>query len=99
MKKFVNDPLNFVPEMLKGIALDARIPTCMLVGYFGRDVTRSARDNAARAVNLIEPTLDAWAVPYFPLETPADLPAVRRAYQSSVEHDGPSVILVGAPTG
>jgi hypothetical protein len=83
---------------VKGIALDARIPTCMLVGYFGRDVTRSARDNAARAVNLIEPTLDAWGVPYFPLEAPADLPAVRRAYQTSVEHQGPSVILVGAPT-
>jgi len=83
---------------VKGIALDARIPTCMLVGYFGRDVTRTARDNAARAVNLIEPTLDAWGVPYFPLEAPANLPAIRRAYQTSVEREGPSVILVGAPT-
>src|SRR5919198_99079 len=27
---------------LKGIAMDARIPTCMLVGYFGRDVTKPA---------------------------------------------------------
>src|SRR5436190_5039570 len=46
---------------VKGIAMDARIPTCMLVGYFGRDVTRTARENAARAINLIEPTLDTWA--------------------------------------
>jgi hypothetical protein len=70
----------------------------MLVGYFGRDVTRSARDNAARAVHLIEPTLDTWGVPYFPLEGPDDLPAIATAYRHSLEHLGPSVILVGAPT-
>src|ERR1700682_5482811 len=43
---------------IKGIAMDARIPTCMLVGYFGRDVTRPARQNTARGISLIEPTLD-----------------------------------------
>src|SRR5579859_4757034 len=83
---------------VKGIALDARIPTCMLVGYFGRDVHRSARDNPARAIHLIEPTLDAWGIPYFPIEGPDDLDAIARAYRHSVEHLGPSVILVGAPT-
>jgi sulfopyruvate decarboxylase TPP-binding subunit len=83
---------------LKGIAMDARIPTCMLVGYFGRDVTRTARENAARAVHLIEPTLDTWSVPYYPIESPADLPRIEQAYQRSLDDLGPSVILVGAPT-
>ncbi|GAC1318491.1 MAG: hypothetical protein NVSMB2_13280 [Chloroflexota bacterium] len=83
---------------VKGICMDARIPTCMLVGYFGRDVTRTARDNAGRAVNLIEPTLDTWGVPYFPLESPADLPSIAAAYHRSQADKGPSVILVGAPT-
>src|SRR5215813_14155234 len=32
---------------VKALRMDARIPTCMLVGYFGRDVTRTARDNAS----------------------------------------------------
>jgi sulfopyruvate decarboxylase subunit alpha len=83
---------------VKGIAMDARIPTCMLVGYFGRDVTRTARHNAARAIHLIEPTLDTWGIPYFPMERPDDLPAIASAYRHSLEHLGPSVILVGAPT-
>jgi sulfopyruvate decarboxylase TPP-binding subunit len=83
---------------VKGIAMDDRIPTCMLVGYFGRDVTRTARDNPSRAVHLIEPTLDTWGVAYFPLEGPDDLPAIARAYQHSLDTLGPSVILVGAPT-
>src|SRR5579859_2871136 len=83
---------------VKGIALDCRIPTCMLVGYFGRDVTRTARDNAARAVHLIEPTLETWGIPYFPIEGPHDLGAIARAYRHSVEQLGPTAILVGAPT-
>jgi sulfopyruvate decarboxylase TPP-binding subunit len=83
---------------VKGIAMDGRIPTCMLVGYFGRDVTRTARQNAARAIHLIEPTLDTWGIPYFPIEGPDDLHAIASAYRHSLEHLGPSVILVGAPT-
>src|SRR6266567_252986 len=82
----------------KGIAMDCNIPTCMLVGYFGRDVTRTARENTARAIHLIEPTLDTWGIAHFPMEAPDDLPAIASAYRHSIEHRGPSVILVGAPT-
>jgi sulfopyruvate decarboxylase TPP-binding subunit len=84
---------------VNGIALGARIPTCMLVGYFGRDLTRAARDNTARAVSLIEPTLDTWSIPYFAVETPNDVPRIREAYHSSLEREGPAVVLIGAPTG
>jgi sulfopyruvate decarboxylase subunit alpha len=83
---------------VKALAMDARIPTCMLVGYFGRDVTRTARENPARAVNLIEPTLDAWGIAYFPIEGPEDISAIERAYRHSIEHSGPAVVLIGAPT-
>jgi sulfopyruvate decarboxylase TPP-binding subunit len=83
---------------VNGIALQARVPTCMLVGYFGRDVTRPARENDGRAVRVIEPTLDAWNVAYFPVEGPEDLPAIERAYRHSLQVSGPAVVLIGAPT-
>jgi sulfopyruvate decarboxylase TPP-binding subunit len=83
---------------VKGIAMDARIPTCMLVGYFGRDVSLPARANPGRGVHLIEPTLDAWGVPYFAVEGPNDIAAVGAAYRHSVDHEGPAVVLIGAPT-
>jgi sulfopyruvate decarboxylase TPP-binding subunit len=83
---------------VKGIAMDARIPTCMLVGYFGRDVNRSARENPATAVRLIEPTLETWGIRYFPLERPEDLPAIAAAYHHSLAQSAPSVVLIGAPT-
>jgi len=84
---------------LKALALDGSIPTCMLVGYFGRDVTCTARDNRSRAVSLIEPTLETWDVAYFPLEGPQDLPMIRQAYRHSQEQQGPALVLIGAPTG
>jgi hypothetical protein len=70
----------------------------MLVGYFGRDVTRSPRDNAARSIRLIEPTHDAWDVAYFPIEGPEDIDAIRKAYAHGEQHEGPAVVLIGAPT-
>jgi sulfopyruvate decarboxylase subunit alpha len=83
---------------VKALCMDARIPTCMLVGYFGRDVSRTARDNASHAVRLIEPTLDAWGIAYFPMEGPDDLATVGKAYRHSVESSGAAVVLIGAPT-
>src|SRR3979490_2468551 len=71
---------------VKGICMDARIPTCLLVAYFGRDATRTAREHPARAISLIEPPLDTWGVPYFPLEGPDDLSAIASAYRHSLEH-------------
>jgi sulfopyruvate decarboxylase TPP-binding subunit len=83
---------------VKGIAFDARIPTCMLVGYYGRDISKPARENPQRVVHLIEPTLEAWQVPYFPLEGPADLAKLALGYERSLHDEGPTVVLVGAPT-
>jgi sulfopyruvate decarboxylase TPP-binding subunit len=83
---------------VKGIAMDARVPTCMLVGYFGRDVHKSPRDNPSRAIHLIEPTLEAWGIRYYPLEHPDQLHVIQEAYQHSLQTLGPSVVLVGAPT-
>src|SRR5579871_5382042 len=83
---------------LKGIAMDARIPTCMLVGYFGRDVLVRAREQPARSVRLIEPTLETWGVAYFPIEGPEDIGAVGEAYAHSQHEHAPAVVLIGAPT-
>ncbi len=83
---------------VKGLSMDARIPTCMLVGYYGRDVTLPARANRGNGVRLIEPTLEAWGVKYFPVEGPEDIGAIAAAYHHSLENSGPAVVLIGAPT-
>ena len=83
---------------LKAIAFDAKVPTCMLVGEFGRDVSRPSRENAWRSVRMLEPQLEAWGVPYYRLERPADAPRFGEAYTRCWDDQGPVVAIVGAPT-
>jgi sulfopyruvate decarboxylase subunit alpha len=83
---------------MKAIALEARVPTFMLVGQFARDVTKPNAESHLRAVRMIEPTLETWGVPCYPIESPDDLPRFAEAYQRCLEERGPSVVLLGAPT-
>jgi sulfopyruvate decarboxylase TPP-binding subunit len=83
---------------IKGIAMDAGIPTFMLVGLFSRDVTRSPADDPKRVINRISPTLDTWDIPWYALERPDQIGVIAEAYQRSLDVHGPTVVLVGAPT-
>ena len=83
---------------VKGIAMDARIPTFMLVGLFSRDVTKAPSEDPKRVINRISPTLDTWGIPWYPLERPEQIGAIAEAYQRSLDERGPTVVLVGAPT-
>jgi sulfopyruvate decarboxylase TPP-binding subunit len=83
---------------LRGIAIDTKVPTCMLTGQFLRDVGRPAEDNAASGVRLIGPMLQALGVPVYPIEGPEDASLLSQAFFESRERRGPTVALVGAPT-
>ena len=83
---------------IKGIAMDAGIPTFLLVGLFSRDVTKAPAEDPKRVINKIGPTLDTWEIPWYPLERPDQIGAIAEAYQRSFEVRGPTVVLVGAPT-
>ena len=83
---------------LKAMPLDARIPTFFLIGQFGRDITKTVEQNPRRAVNRLEPTLETWDVPYFRIETPADIPNIQRAWDAAWDKLGPAAAIVGAPT-
>lgn len=83
---------------LKAIPLDARVPTLIVIGEFGRDVTRPSRENASRAVRMVEPTLETWGVPYERLDAPEHLGRLAEAYRRAHEERGPVAVLVGGPT-
>ncbi len=83
---------------LKAIALDAKVPTFMMVGQFQRDVTKPIEESRSRAVRMLEPTLDTWGVPHWRLEGPDDIGNLATAYQKASETQGPAALIVGAPT-
>ena len=85
---------------VRAVALDARIPTVFLIGQFGRENTNFGHpttQSGRRVVNLLEPILDALQVPYWTLEAPADLAAVRTAFDVASTRRGAAALIVGQP--
>ncbi len=93
-----NNGLYACINTLKAMPLDAQIPTFFLIGQFGRDITKPVEENSRRAVNRLEPTLSAWSVPYYRIETADDIGKVQLAWDEAWESRGPTAAIVGAPT-
>jgi sulfopyruvate decarboxylase TPP-binding subunit len=83
---------------LRGVAMDMKVPTCMLVGQFGRDVSKPVEDNASSGVRLIEPVLETMGVTFYRLDHESDLGVLRKAFDESRSGRKPVVVLIGAPT-
>lgn len=83
---------------IRGLALDARVPACLLIGEFARDPALPSAANPARSVRLLEPTLRTWDIPYFRLEGPDDIGRIGDAVRQAYRDRGPVALLVGAPT-
>ena len=93
-----NNGIHASINTMKAIALDAKVPTFIVVGQFLRDVAKPPEEQRASAVRLLEPTLETWGVPFFRLEGPEDIGAFEQAYRRAHEDKGPAVVIVGAPT-
>jgi sulfopyruvate decarboxylase subunit alpha len=83
---------------LRGMCMDLRVPACILVGQYARDVTRPVEDNANSAVRLIESVLAALDVPCYVIDRPDDVGLLSRAFAQSRAERRPTVVLVSAPT-
>jgi sulfopyruvate decarboxylase TPP-binding subunit len=83
---------------IRGLSLDARVPACMLIGEFSRDPGKAPADHESRLVHLLEPTLDAWHIPYYRLDHGDDVNRIQAAMEQAWEQRGPVALLVGAPT-
>jgi len=83
---------------LRGVALDMKVPTCLLVGQYGRDVGQPVEENSASAVRLIEPVLATLGVPWYRIDHAADVGMLAVAFSQSRAERCPAVVLVGAPT-
>jgi sulfopyruvate decarboxylase TPP-binding subunit len=84
---------------LRGVAMDMNVPTCMLVGQYGRDVTQPVEaEGQGSAIRLIEPVLQTMDVPFYRIDRTEDVSVLRTAFDQSRRERRPTVVLVGAPT-
>ncbi|HLF76571.1 MAG TPA: hypothetical protein VJB57_03695, partial [Dehalococcoidia bacterium] len=68
---------------LRGMCMDLRVPTCMLVGQYARDVTKTVEANSNSAVRLIEGVLQTLDVPCYVIDGPNDVGLLSKAFAQS----------------
>lgn len=79
-------------DSLRGLGIDVRLPLVMLIGYRGWTRHGVTTDSAAR---LTEPTLHAWGVDYYLIESDFDLPRISLAREQAERDSRPVAVLVG----
>ncbi|WP_233838557.1 thiamine pyrophosphate-binding protein [Paraburkholderia sp. ZP32-5] len=95
-----NQGLYACVNTIRAIALDARIPTVLMVGQFGRELANIGKDPAQstrNVVRLVEPVLDALGVDHLRVDCEVDLASLERAYGIAQEKRSAVVCIVGAP--
>ena len=92
-------------DALRGTLTRMRIPVVMLVSYRGYkslqhpmpspltadDLSRSQVDSVA---TLLEPTLNAWSIPYSLITDNSDLPKIQAAYAQAQQEMRPTAVII-----
>lgn len=87
---------------IRALGLDAGVPLLLQVGQFGREFANLGQDprqSRRKMVSLLEPTMDAFGMPCFRMESGADLSAIGEAARAAFDGRQPAAILVGHYTG
>jgi sulfopyruvate decarboxylase TPP-binding subunit len=97
-----NQGLYACVNTIRAVALDAQIPTVLLIGQFGREAANFGHPSTAscrRVVNLLEPLLTTLGVPFWNVEQEGDLRAIDTAFDTARERRGAAAVIVGRPVG
>lgn len=86
---------------LLSVGVNSRTPIPILVGQWGRELDNLGRDprsSTRLVVRKTEDLLDALDIPHFRLESPDDLPVIRKAFDTAHDAELPAAVLIGAHT-
>ena len=80
-------------DSIRGLAVDINLPLVIIVGYRGWTRNGVIKDSAAI---YTEPTLNAWGLKYYLIDSDNDLDRISLAFQESQKEQKPIVCLIGA---
>jgi sulfopyruvate decarboxylase TPP-binding subunit len=89
-----NNGLFACVNTLRGIALDASVPTVMLIGQYGQKPETAPEASGLRMVRLTEPTLQLWDVPTKWLWSDEDLETIPSVYEQALINRSPAALLI-----
>jgi sulfopyruvate decarboxylase TPP-binding subunit len=83
---------------LRAFTHDQRVPLAILAGLYGRDVEQTVEDDAASAVRLCVPLLEALGVRSVLVDHPGQADRILPGLTAAFAEQCTSVVLLGAPT-
>jgi sulfopyruvate decarboxylase TPP-binding subunit len=83
---------------LRGVAMDMHVPTCLLVGQYGRSVNVPTEEDPSSGCRLVQGMLESIGVPCYLIDREDDVGVLSKAFAQSREERGPVVVLISAPT-
>ena len=84
---------------VRGVAMDMKVPTCMLVGQYGRTISLPVEEDPSSGCRLIRPLLETMDIPCYVIDGPEDVGVLAKGFAQSREERRPVVVLISAPTG
>ena len=85
---------------LRAVCLDAHVPLVFMVGQFGREYAnfgRDPRESHRTMVRILEPMLETLGLPFWRIDTDADLERMEEAYATAQARRTAALLLVGTP--
>jgi sulfopyruvate decarboxylase TPP-binding subunit len=83
---------------LRGMSMDMKIPTFMLVGQYGRNIKLPVEEDPSSGCRLIQGMLASIDVPCYVIDGPEDVGVITKGFKQSRDERGPVVVLISAPT-
>lgn len=83
---------------LRSVGIDAQIPLVISVGAFGREFANLGQplaDSARVCTRLTQPVIEAMDIPFFHLETAADLPKIAEAFATAKQRQRAAIVHLG----
>jgi sulfopyruvate decarboxylase TPP-binding subunit len=80
---------------VRGVAVEYKLPICMMVGLLEKEVGVRPRQSQRYGVRIVEPILEAMGIAYHEIEEQADVAKIGPAIEACFENSKPVVILIG----
>jgi len=80
---------------VRGVAVEYKLPICMMVGLLEKEVGVRPRESQRYGVRIVEPILEAMGIAYHEIEEQADVAKIGPAIEGCFENSKPVVILIG----
>jgi sulfopyruvate decarboxylase TPP-binding subunit len=80
---------------VRGVAVEYKLPICMMVGLLEKEVGIPPRQSKRYGVRIVEPILEAMGIAYHEIEQQGDVGKIRGAIDQCFAESKPIVILIG----